>query len=66
MTERETGEFIATQKAMVQRLAAIEKSVSMLDKKVSIGKGFLAGLAVASGGGWAVVTNIIAKAAGGS
>jgi len=65
MTERETGEFIATQKAMVQRLAAIEKSVCALDKKVSIGKGFIAGLAVASGGGWAVVTSIFTKVAGG-
>ena len=65
MTERETGEFIATQKLIVLQIAALEEAVDKLGKKVTLGKGFIAGAAVASGGGWAIITSVISKIGGG-
>ena len=68
MTERETGEFIATQKAMKVQLTKLEDTVDALHEqqvllfnKLSMGRGFVAGMVIASSGVGAVVTTVISK-----
>ncbi len=71
MTERETGEFIAVQKSMEKKLTELEEAVTemrdqqtVLFQKLSVGKGFVTGMIVASGGAGATVASIITKMAG--
>jgi len=73
MNERETGEFIATQKAMARQLRDIKTSVKELDAKIDglagkvyTGRGIIVTLAGVSGCVGAVATVVISKMIGGT
>lgn len=73
MTEREAGEFIATQEAMAEQIkdlkisvAAVHKQQQIIINKLSAGRGFIVGLLIASGGIGATAATALSKFIGGS
>jgi hypothetical protein len=70
-TDVSIGKLIATQEALSEQIGKLELSVATLRgqqeklfRKLSMGKGFVVGLTVASGGIGAIITTVISKLTG--